>query len=116
MKRPDFFIVGAPKGGTTAMNNYLRQHPQIFMSPRKEAHHFGADLYAPHWARDEAAYLALFAGAGDEKRIGEASVWYLLSQHAAGEKDREPSGPASLRGAARSTGRPSRSPRSSCPA
>jgi hypothetical protein len=31
IRRPDFFIVGAPKSGTTAMNDFLRQHPQIFI-------------------------------------------------------------------------------------
>ena len=30
-KKPDFFIVGAPKCGTTAMNNYLAEHPEIFI-------------------------------------------------------------------------------------
>ena len=43
MKKPDFFIVGAPKCGTTAMDEYLRQHPDIFMSA-KELHFFGKDL------------------------------------------------------------------------
>ena len=28
MRTPDFFIVGAPKCGTTAMNDYLKQHPE----------------------------------------------------------------------------------------
>ena len=85
MRRPDFFIVGAPKCGTTALNIYLREHPQVFMSPRKEAHHFGTDIYSPRWARGEAEYLALFAGARAEKRVGEASVWQLFSQRAARE-------------------------------
>ncbi|MBI3756314.1 MAG: sulfotransferase, partial [Deltaproteobacteria bacterium] len=31
MKKPNFFIVGAPKCGTTAMYEYLKQHPEIFM-------------------------------------------------------------------------------------
>jgi hypothetical protein len=37
IRRPDFFIVGAPKSGTTAMNDFLRQHPQIFMPRLKLA-------------------------------------------------------------------------------
>ncbi|MCD4728915.1 MAG: sulfotransferase [Pirellulales bacterium] len=30
-RQPDFFLVGAPKRGTTAMHAYLRMHPEIFM-------------------------------------------------------------------------------------
>ena len=33
---PNFFIVGAGKAGTTSLYEYLRQHPQIYMSPVKE--------------------------------------------------------------------------------
>jgi hypothetical protein len=85
MRRPDFFIVGAPKCGTTAMQDYLGQHPEIFMPEMKEAHFFGADLDAPVFFRDEKKYLALFARARNEKRVGEASVYYLYSKRAATE-------------------------------
>src|SRR5689334_6524517 len=37
---PNFFLVGAPKAGTTSLYFYLRQHPQIYMSPIKEPHFF----------------------------------------------------------------------------
>ena len=85
-KIPNFFIVGAPKCGTTAMNNYLSEHPEIFIPDIKEVHFFGRDLDITKGAlRDEAAYLALFAGAKGEKRLGEASVWYLYSRTAAQE-------------------------------
>jgi hypothetical protein len=85
MPIPDFFIVGAPKCGTTAMTEYLMAHPAIFMPDRKEIHFFGADLRAAGYQRDEGAYLDLFAQAGPDQRVGEASVWYLFSQLAAGE-------------------------------
>jgi Sulfotransferase domain len=85
IRRPDFFIVGAPKCGTTAMQDYLGQHPEIFMPEMKEAHFFGSDLDAPVYLRDEKKYLALFAKARNEKRVGEASVYYLYSRKAAGE-------------------------------
>src|SRR5258705_1172785 len=39
---PNFFIAGVPKAGTTALYHYLRQHPQIYMSPHKEPTYFGA--------------------------------------------------------------------------
>jgi len=85
MRRPDFFIVGAPKCGTTAMQDYLGQHPDIFMPEMKEAHFFGADLDAPVFFRDEKKYLALFTKAQNERRVGEASVYYLYSKRAATE-------------------------------
>ncbi|MFQ5570582.1 MAG: sulfotransferase, partial [Rhodothermales bacterium] len=87
MCRPDFFIVGAPKCGTTAMFRYLQEHPEIYL-PKKEFHHFGSDLRPPNYQgrnRDRAVYLSLFAGVTTEKRIGEASVWYLYSKKAARE-------------------------------
>lgn len=67
------------------MHQYLRQHPDIFMPERKEAHFFGTDLESPHFIRDQTDYLSLFAEAQNEKRIGEASVWYLYSHRAAQE-------------------------------
>ncbi len=84
-RQPDFFIVGAPKCGTTAMNGYLRQHPQIFMPERKDISFFGTDLKfgRPRISREE--YLSLFREANGVLRIGESSVWYLYSKTAAEE-------------------------------
>ena len=38
-KLPNFPIIGAAKAGTTSLYNYLKQHPQIFMSPIKETNY-----------------------------------------------------------------------------
>jgi Sulfotransferase domain len=85
-RRPDFFILGAPKCGTTALSEYLRHHPRVFVSQPKEPHYFCTDFdyyYAPG-RRSEEHYLRLFAGAGEEHlAVGEASVWYLYSEVAA---------------------------------
>jgi len=86
MRRPDFFILGAPKCGTTALSEYLRAHPRIFMSTPKEPHFFCEDFdyyYAPG-RRSLDHYLRLFEAA-DERHLaaGEASVWYLYSRVAA---------------------------------
>ncbi len=43
--KPNFFIVGAPKSGTTALYSYLTQHPQIFMSRLKEPQFFASDIF-----------------------------------------------------------------------
>lgn len=87
MRRPDFFIVGAPKCGTTALYRALRRHPRIFMPDRKEPNFFGSDFTAPYpyFIRDESEYLALFEPAGDALRVGEASAWYMYSRRAARE-------------------------------
>ena len=83
--KPNFLIVGAPKCGTTAMWRYLGQHPDIYMCPKKDLHYFGSDLGFRNRNRlSKQAYLDYFSGAR-AKRIGEASVWYLLSKTAADE-------------------------------
>lgn len=82
-RKPNFFIVGAAKCGTTAMHDYLEQHPDVFMAP-KEQHHFAPDLVKPDDPRlSDDYYASLFAGARDEKIVGESSVFYLLSRVAA---------------------------------
>ena len=107
LRGPDFFIVGAPKCGTTAMADYLGQHPEVGMAAAKEKHYFGSDLH-PRLARRKdrrprppqrqdwlaqrrEVYLRLFTEVQDRKRLGEASVWYLYSSEAAREiKDFSP--------------------------
>ncbi|MDZ7785132.1 MAG: sulfotransferase [Halioglobus sp.] len=91
-KRPNLFIVGAQKAGTSALAGWLSQHPQVYISFPKEPGFlaFGTDGYnfsdgygnaAPasrYVVRDHDSYLALFAGAHAGHRIiGEASTWYL---------------------------------------
>jgi hypothetical protein len=90
-KMPDFFIVGHPKCGTTALYEMLRSHPQIFMPELKEPWFFAHDM-RPRWQPPRQAptpqnlpdYLALFAAARADQRAGEASSTYLLSTDAAG--------------------------------
>jgi hypothetical protein len=87
-RRPNFFIIGAPKCGTTSLYEYLKGHPEIFMSPAKEPRYFspddalGARGHALRHGRDLDRYLDLFAGAKDEERLGEASVGYIYSRQA----------------------------------
>jgi hypothetical protein len=86
MRKVDFFIVGAPKCGTTAMYSYLKSHPDVFFPERKEPHYFGSDLEfhdQPRITFDE--YTALFSDAGLNQKLGDASVFYLMSQRAAEE-------------------------------
>jgi hypothetical protein len=81
---PDFFIVGAPRSGTTALCNYLRDHPELFISSPKEPTYFGRDLTPKKFPTLE-SYRALFANTGKAKRSGDGSVAYLASDFAAEE-------------------------------
>jgi Sulfotransferase family len=86
MRRPDFFLVGAHKCGTTAMMDSLKQHPDIFVpAARKELDFFGSDLPFRGPRLTEQEYLAFFAQATTQRRVGEGSPWYLYSTQAASE-------------------------------
>jgi len=79
------------KAGTTSMHHYLAQHPDIYMSPRKEPRYSGfvPDLDTGSAAdgrfftRDLDEYLGNFAGATVERIVGESSHVYLHSSEAA---------------------------------
>jgi hypothetical protein len=78
MTLPNFLIIGAAKSGTTSLYHYLRQHPDIFMSPVKEPNYYtDEDNLVPNAIRSRANYERLFAGAKGERAIGEATVRYL---------------------------------------
>jgi hypothetical protein len=80
MTIPNFFIVGAPKTGTTALASYLADHPRVFMSPVKEPHYFAKDIQRPSWVHDKVRYMSLFHNVtGEHLATGEASVWYFFS-------------------------------------
>lgn len=85
MVKPDFFIVGAPKSGTTALHQFLRLHPDIYMPSAKEPHFFGCadEPELPGRGRTLEQYLELFREGADKRRVGEASVYYLYSGQAA---------------------------------
>ena len=85
-RQPNFLIVGAPRCGTTALYNALKQHPSVYLAVLKEPHFFGSDLSEqPHTIRDPDIYRSLFRGGEERPRRGEASVWYLRSRLAARE-------------------------------
>ncbi|MDJ0688715.1 MAG: sulfotransferase domain-containing protein [Xenococcaceae cyanobacterium MO_188.B32] len=91
MKEPNFIIIGAPKSGTTSLYHYLNQHPQVFMSPKKEPKFFAFEEYSldfngPNKGVEQikqstvttySKYLKLFETADKYKAIGEASPIYL---------------------------------------
>ena len=86
---PDFFVVGQPKSGTTALYEMLRRHPRIFMPENKEPWFFAAELQERTPPRPQGTprtleeYLAIFAPAAPDQIVGEATPLYLWSQTAA---------------------------------
>lgn len=80
---PNFFIVGAPKAGTTSLYQYLKNHPDVFMSPIKEPNFFSQVSINIFKIENKEEYLKLFKNAKNEKAIGEASTIYLASPDAA---------------------------------
>jgi hypothetical protein len=108
---PNFFVVGAPKAGTTSLYQYLRQHPAVYMSPIKEPCFFAPEVvdFTPEsramYEKNRAAvrayldgpldhdtsgivlewndYLKLFKNVKGETAIGEVSGNYLASSSAA---------------------------------
>jgi hypothetical protein len=85
---PDFFVIGHPKCGTTALYEMLKRHPQIYMPEVKEPQFFASDLWlqrprsstTPETYED---YLALFDGARPEQLVGDASTRHIWSPTAA---------------------------------
>ncbi|MBA2458072.1 MAG: sulfotransferase domain-containing protein [Gemmatimonadales bacterium] len=78
--KPNFFIVGAPKCGTTALYEYLKPHPRIFMPELKEPHFFARDLGTYPRIQTPEDYACLFADSTEQHlSVGEASVYYLRS-------------------------------------
>jgi Sulfotransferase domain len=93
MKKPNLFIAGHPRSGTSSLHNYLNQHSEIFMTAIKEPNYFARDfheesdnfhkkkLYLPY--RTEKQYLRLYSKWNNEKIAGEASWTNLYSKVAA---------------------------------
>ncbi len=81
MSLTNFLIIGAAKAGTTSLYHYLRQHPDVFMSPVKEPQYYWDEgpknMHA--CAYDRAAYERLFEGSESRRAAGEASPQYLHS-------------------------------------
>jgi len=78
LKQPSFFIVGAPKSGTTALCKYLNRHPQIFIPAEKELRYFNSN--DPVFTLEK--YLNFFRD-GQEMICGEGTPLYLMSETAA---------------------------------
>lgn len=77
--KPNFFIIGAPKCGTTSLAAWLSEHTNIFVSDPKEISFFNSDIDI-HVVRNMNDYMYLFKNANDQHiAVGEASTIYLYS-------------------------------------
>ncbi|UII29136.1 sulfotransferase [Fulvivirga maritima] len=92
---PDFLIIGAGKCGTTSVDNYLKQHPSIYVTNVKEPNFFGYELIKPEDFPDKSklkhyydsvtdleSYQALFSEAQPDQLLGETSNTYLYHDRA----------------------------------
>lgn len=81
--RPNFFLVGAPKAGTTALARYLSEHPRVFVSNPKETYYFADDFQGLPGPKSEREYLELFEGVDTTcVAAGEATTVYMYSRSA----------------------------------
>jgi hypothetical protein len=83
---PDFYLVGAPKAGTTSLFDYLQRYPEFFLPEQKEVLFFGTDLdVRDRHRRSAAEFQDLYREAPAGAKRGTAYVWYLYSRTAAAE-------------------------------
>lgn len=76
-RRVDFVIGGAQKGGTTALDAFLREHPQLCMAERKELHFFDDDRRFAAGDVDYRPYEASFAPGRSQRLLGESTPIYM---------------------------------------
>jgi len=82
MTKPNLFIVGAPKAGTTSLFRYLESHTDIFLCDPKEPHFLNTDTNDSGNLDQLDDYLALFEQGSGKKYVGEGSTHYLMSEDA----------------------------------
>ena len=80
-------VIGAQKGGTKALYQFLRQHPEIGMSSRKEVHLFDAPEYSHDWTPEQIdeRYRPFFEHCPEARVRGEATPIYLFFPEVARE-------------------------------
>jgi len=73
-EKPNLFIVGVARAGTTSWHSYLKQHPEVFMSEEQRPNYFGDNQHRnDEYYNTEEKYLSLFKRVNGEKVIGESS-------------------------------------------
>ena len=80
-KKVSFLVCGTQKGGTTALDAYLRTHPEICMSMNKEVHFFDNEELFSGERPDYSIYHRCFSPHGDQL-LGETTPIYMYWQDA----------------------------------
>lgn len=73
----NFLVAGTQKGGTSALDAYLREHPQICMADKKEVHFFDIEAAFANGSPDYNRYHAAFNPTHEHRVIGEATPIYM---------------------------------------
>jgi len=85
LRRPNLFVIGAMKSGSTFLSHLLNLHPAIYIARPEEPSYFVAPdelrvlwprMWEQRYWRNEETYLRLFEPAGDAPVLGEASTNY----------------------------------------
>jgi len=79
--KPNLFIIGAPRSGTTSLYEYLKTHPNIFMTEDKEIGYFCEHEYYKH-VKTIKEYEESFKDVSNEKIIGESTPTYIFTKTA----------------------------------
>lgn len=82
--RPQLYLVGVPKAGTSALGKFLAEHPQICLFEGKESNYHCRDFNLPR-PETEQDYLSLFSVTDETKILADATVINFYSQQAATE-------------------------------
>ena len=77
-----FIICGTQKGGTTALDYYLRFHEEVCMAKKKEVHFFDNDDYFKRKKIKYQDYHKFFNPSKNHKIIGEATPIYMFWENA----------------------------------
>lgn len=96
MNLPNCVIAGVPKSGTTSLYHYLGQHPDVYVTGKKEPRYLLIDTdesgreigmdpntpfeHLPIKIKNFDDYVALFDGVAGEKVVIDASTYYAFSQ------------------------------------
>lgn len=78
----DFVVCGAQKGGTSALDAYLREHPGICMADEKEVHYFDNDEYFSSGEADYSQYHSFFGPNKEHDVFGEVTPIYMYCNDA----------------------------------
>ena len=93
--KPNFYVIGAGKSGTTSLYQVLRQHPDVFLADKKESNfHLCVGTQLSDYSKSDQSwlknatfkshdYFKQFRRVVDEKAVGEICPMYIYHPMAA---------------------------------